>query len=110
MPNLRIKAENISAEQIDEISGILFKQQYKGVHFMFKIRPDLSKEVIEGLGWEYIKTDEVGKMYFEFGVWNLVFSTDNTVTIDEGTMDVRFSDKVKTEKQLKKAMRLFAII
>lgn len=110
MPNLRIKAENISAEQIEEISGILFKQQYKGVHFMFKIRPDLSKEVIEGLGWEYVKTDEVGKMYFEFGVWNLVFSTDNTVTIDEGTMDVRFSDKLKTEKQLKKAMRLLAII
>lgn len=110
MPNLRIKAENISAEQIDEISGILFKKQYKGVHFMFKIRPDLSKEVIEGLGWEYAKTDDVGKMYFEYGVYNLVFSTDGEVKIDEGTMDVKFFDKLKSGKQLKKVMRLLSII
>lgn len=107
MPKLNMKAENLTAEQIDAITEFMFTQ-IKG-KASFKVRPDFGKDVIEELGWEYLLTDEVGIMEFECQMYTLLLFPNGTVRIDEGTKTTIMQDKIKSRGHLKKMMKILGI-
>lgn len=106
MPKLKMKAENLTAEQIDELNDLLSRTTGNST---IRIKPDFSKETIEELGWELSKTNDLGTMYFEYGVYDLIIDLDGDASIEEGMMEVRFRGKIKTKKQLKRVMKAIGI-
>lgn len=106
MPKLKMKADNLTAEQIDELNDFLSRTTGNST---IRIKPDFSKETIEELGWEFSKKNELGTMYFELGVYDLIMDADGLLSIEEGMMEVRFKGKIKSKKQLKTIMKAIGI-
>lgn len=107
MPKLRMKAKNLTAEQIDAITEFMFTK-VKG-KASFKVRPDFGREVIEQLGWEYLLTDEIGIMEFERHAFTFLLFPNGTARINEETKTVIFQDIIKSRGHLKKVMKILAI-
>lgn len=112
MPKLKLVAENVTAEQIELISEFIFKNKsdkFDKGRFSFKIRPDFNKENILELGWQYIKTNDVGISTFEYMIFDLDLHPDGEVRITEGSMEERFRGKIESKKHLKQLMSILQI-